>query len=322
VNASNVANGGPNAQVAAAHRGGTLYFPQPTGDAYTLGVVHLEPGVYPIDLMFYENGGGASVELFAAAGAHTSVNSSFSLVGDPGFAGVTPPTLEAPFASGGAGTSIPGWDVARRNGPNSLAAAITAMEAIIADPDNNPPDAYDIYQVVNFADDVDGGGNLGFPEPQVPFPGNVPGAGEDNFAIGALTTMTIHEEGDYRFTVLGDDGSRFRIHGTSGWTAGGIAQVDASGQGIIIPGCCADGWGMVHLTPGIYPVDLVWNEIGGGAYVSVRYDLNGVPIGLLGSTQTGFRAAGLQLVPEPSTYVLAVLGALGLAAGVRRRRRS
>jgi len=39
-------------------------------------------GWNPLRLVYFERGGGAEVELFAAQGTHTSFNSSFQLVGD------------------------------------------------------------------------------------------------------------------------------------------------------------------------------------------------------------------------------------------------
>ncbi|RIK74871.1 MAG: hypothetical protein DCC68_22265, partial [Planctomycetota bacterium] len=141
-------------------------------------------------------------------------------------------------------------------------------------------------------------------------------------AIGAATLLTVNQSGLYRFTVFGDDGSQFRLQGSSGWTAGGIAAVDAIGDGIFIGGCCADGFGEVFLNAGEqYIAQLIWNEIGGGAYVSVRYSIDGQGNFLLGSSADGSRPAGLELVPEPSSFVLAGFGLAGLFVGLRRRRK-
>lgn len=56
----------------------TLHAPQDT-----FGQIELEAGEYPIELLYFERGGGAEVELFAAQGSFTSFSASrFDLVGD------------------------------------------------------------------------------------------------------------------------------------------------------------------------------------------------------------------------------------------------
>lgn len=308
-----------------AHLGNLAMFSAPTGDTNTKAVAHLTPGVYGIEYMMYENGGGGHTELVAARGNRigedSNNNPNFRPIGAPAQGPtITPATVIAPFASAQAGSDIPGWDVVRKNGPNSIAAAIPAIEAIFADPLGQPNDGYEVRDTINYYDPEGGGGSIGVP--QVPFPGNTPAA-EDNFAIGAVTVLTANQTGTYRFTVLGDDGSQFRLQGSAGWTAGGIAAVDAFGDGIYIASCCSDGFGEVFLNAGEqYVAQLIWNEIGGGAYVSVRYSINGQGNFLLGSSADGSRQAGLQLVPEPSSFALAGFGAIGLLAAIRRRRRN
>ena len=48
----------------------------------TFGQITLEPGEHEIELIFFERGGGAEVELFAASGSFASFNSQFRLIGD------------------------------------------------------------------------------------------------------------------------------------------------------------------------------------------------------------------------------------------------
>jgi len=69
VNGSNIAN--------PAHRGDSLCFPNVTGAGETLGVARLLPGIYEVEFLSYERGGGAWTEVFAARGAKTSVDASF-----------------------------------------------------------------------------------------------------------------------------------------------------------------------------------------------------------------------------------------------------
>lgn len=53
-----------------------------SGPHNSLRQVFLTEGVHELSLLFFERGGGAEVELFAAAGLHSSFNSEFRLVGD------------------------------------------------------------------------------------------------------------------------------------------------------------------------------------------------------------------------------------------------
>lgn len=46
------------------------------------GTVNLTAGVHPLDLVFFENGGGASVELFAIPGTFNAFDAGMRLVGD------------------------------------------------------------------------------------------------------------------------------------------------------------------------------------------------------------------------------------------------
>ncbi len=47
------------------------------------GTVNLTAGTHEIDAVFFERGGGAAYELFAAPGTHNAFNANFDLVGDP-----------------------------------------------------------------------------------------------------------------------------------------------------------------------------------------------------------------------------------------------
>ncbi len=65
-------------------------FPSPRGPGDTFGVFNIaEPGPYQVRLVFYERGGGAELEFFAAQGSHSSFNSSFRLVGDTANGGLS-----------------------------------------------------------------------------------------------------------------------------------------------------------------------------------------------------------------------------------------
>lgn len=60
--------------------GSTLFsYPQPTNNRDTFGSLHLTAGYHDLELIYYEQGGGASVELFSAQGSYTSYNNHFEL---------------------------------------------------------------------------------------------------------------------------------------------------------------------------------------------------------------------------------------------------
>jgi hypothetical protein len=62
----------------------TSSYPNPRGPGDTLAVFNVtQPGLYNLRLVFYENGGGSELELFAARGNFSTFDSaSFDLVGD------------------------------------------------------------------------------------------------------------------------------------------------------------------------------------------------------------------------------------------------
>lgn len=66
-------------------------FPQPRAAADTLHTFNIDmPGLYRVRLVYYENGGGAEVEFFAAKGSYAAFNANaFRLVGDTANGGLT-----------------------------------------------------------------------------------------------------------------------------------------------------------------------------------------------------------------------------------------
>jgi len=233
--------------------------------------------------------------------------------------GADPINLPAPLPAVTPGTH---WEMTViRDGANNLGAAIQDLEDWWAG-----NGATNVTQknteVVNHEDSGGGGGSVRRP-PRELFPGDQPG-GENNFAIGAKGLLEIVQEGDYTFMVFGDDGSRFRLTDTSGWTASGIGSTIGTDDGFQVTGCCNDGLGQVHLTPGKYPTELIWNEQGGGAYVEVwaargsYTSFDSQAFFLLG--EAGTDALNMVHIPEPATLLVwSLLGALGLGAWRRRR---
>jgi hypothetical protein len=79
-------------------------YPDPRGPGDTLGTFYFSTaGDYPLDLVYYECGGGSEVELYAAQGSFGSWNATnFRLVGDVANGGLA---VQAPVVSGGGGTA-------------------------------------------------------------------------------------------------------------------------------------------------------------------------------------------------------------------------
>jgi hypothetical protein len=82
----------------------TMSFPNPRGPGDTLQTFSFPAaGDYSLDLIYYERGGGAEVELFAAPGTLGAWDASFQLVGDTANGGLA--IRSAPAGGGGGGGS-------------------------------------------------------------------------------------------------------------------------------------------------------------------------------------------------------------------------
>ncbi len=81
----------------------TMSYPDPRGPGDTLNTFYFTAaGDYPLDLIFYECGGGSEVELYAAQGSYGSWNAiNFRLVGDVANGGLA---VQSPVVSSGSGT--------------------------------------------------------------------------------------------------------------------------------------------------------------------------------------------------------------------------
>ena len=112
---SSAANGSAGNPAIPAHQGDGIYWTGGTTNSGTLGVVHLGPGDYNLELTYWEAAGGASVEVFAARGAKTAIDSTFQLVGNTAAGGLalvrdpdTYPSIQSFTANGGGSLFIHG----------------------------------------------------------------------------------------------------------------------------------------------------------------------------------------------------------------------
>ncbi len=290
------------------------------GSSDVFAKAQLTAGVHDIRVVNWEGAGGASIEVLAAAGDKTGFDTDFLPIGHKA-TGTVYSVVDDKI------DVMNGWSVVTiYDGANSLAAAIEDVESFWADPTSADNGSFVRADVINYFDpDNPGGGGHGFE--QTPFPGEVFGVDENSFAFGAKATINVTEAGEYTFMTLGDDGSRLRIPGTGDvWSVAG-ADVVAITDGFELGGCCHDAFGTVTLTEGEHDLELIWNEIGGGAYIGL-WAAQGTHTGFNNSFQLVGEGPvtwtddvdGLQMVPEPSTLAMLLgLAALGLFQ-IRRRK--
>ncbi len=174
----------------------------------------------------------------------------------------------------------------------------------------------------------------------VGFPAGTPA---DEFA-SLITGNFLLDDGDatpgesitLTFGLLSDDGHQFRVLGqdftaANDFSGDGVAAlVDVGGDMSLTADYFTgntNAFGLITLLEGTYGFESLMFEGGGGADQETWYALGD-------KTATGFDASfaplstslgteanqGWQLIPEPSTYVLALFGIAGLIGLVRRRK--
>ena len=109
----------------------TFSFPSPRGPGDTFATFNLAAGDYPVRLVFYECGGGAEVEFFAAAGSYSSFNAAFRLVGDTANGGLAAKSL--PTGNGGSLRPLIATDV-QSDMLNKASSAYVRLPFAVANP--------------------------------------------------------------------------------------------------------------------------------------------------------------------------------------------
>ncbi len=87
---------------------------------------------------------------------------------------------------------------------------------------------------------------------------------KDNTAVRFKTTITIEKEGVYKFYTRSDDGSILKVNNQL------VANNDGD-HGII------EKSGEISLKSGVYPLEVLWFNGGGGGWLDVYYETAGIP---------------------------------------------
>ncbi len=268
---------------------GQVFLEAPNNTGNALGVagvdfIDLDAGEHDIELIWYERGGGAFVELFAAQGDFEEfADGDFSPIGFAGSAGVQGTTPTVPD----------GWTVRTVDSVDGAALnSLADTEAALAEGDEIDSGTFD---VVAF-------GNAGRGDEPLD------GFGTDDFALEATGTIVVEEDGDYIFGFNSDDGGQLCITGADFTVFNENGNRTVSGDGECLDFDANTGnsntFGTTFLAAGEYEARHIMWERGGGdntaVSVSIGTDESGVSAAqLLGveanDIDTGV-AAGLQLV--------------------------
>lgn len=305
--------------------GDSLIFNDPTGNANLVGVANLPAGPQKIEVIWFEAGGGANVEVAAAKGDTTNL-ADFSIIGAPEMLAAVPGISNAVVTQ-----SLPGeYNMAAGNDTDSIENLADAVAALALSRTNGTETTI-LASRINHGDPDNGDGtqnwNRGSYGADSAFPIDDPagnGIDDNNFGIDVIGTLNIPASGTYYIGFNSDDGASLQIVGQN-WK--GIVS-DGTGHAAIAGDTLSNDWptgwsytvGEIDLLAGSYDFALTFFEWGGGGFFEM---FGGTVPGVYYVIEEGmgtFRVvpAGLELVPEPATLALLGLGALAL---VMRRKR-
>ncbi|HNQ91088.1 MAG TPA: hypothetical protein PKM73_20940 [Verrucomicrobiota bacterium] len=239
-----------NGQIAPGGIADTVTYQYGTGDSNTRAVITLAVGEYDLDFVFFEDGGGAFAELYAAKGEFINDDDAakWQLVGAH--------RVAVP------GVSAAGWSVACSapggTALNSVANAEAELVGVV--PVTGVPK-------IQYADPEAAGGT----QPDyLPFPTDT-AADDDDFAILGEAQLVIPVSGTYWFGFQGDDGGYLQIVGQT-WD-GIVATTDGNngkinGDRIQFDANTGDSrtMGAITLPAGTYTIRTLFWERGGGGY--------------------------------------------------------
>ncbi|HOX04642.1 MAG TPA: PA14 domain-containing protein [Candidatus Paceibacterota bacterium] len=276
----------------------TLVYQYGTGDANTRGVVSLAAGEYDLEFVWFEDGGGASVELYAAKGAVTCDSESkfFHLVG---YQPATPPVTFVDVGVSSAGWTVE-YDAPGGTGLNNIAeaeAALVGAQTVTG------------VNAINYRDPDDQGGAQSC---SAAFPQDTAGAADDDFAIRATAQLVIPVSGTYHFGFAGDDGGYLQIEGQT-WS--NIVETADSNSGVIngdriqfdVNTGNSRTIGAINLAAGTYTIRALFWERGGGAWFWVFGGQPGTGYGVLTANNSPIVSdVGVSIAPCTPRPIIAI----------------
>ena len=181
----------------------TVYFPSGTGDSNTRAVVHLVPGIYNLEFVQWEGGGGFFYQASAAKGffLKDADTNTWSAIGNTTTRD-TPIPYPSIVGDWTVESTLPGATV------GSIASAKSSIDAAVA---TDAAAATSTWPVINFTDP--GFGGTGRIAGDSPWPRDTSGVDDNNYAMRMTATLRIPEDGNYLFGFQGDDGSELTIGG-------------------------------------------------------------------------------------------------------------
>lgn len=222
-----VAVGGPGSIDAVQQN--LIFYPVGTGDVNTRGMIHLKAGVYHLEYVTWEGGGGFWYQVSYAKGFFPN-NEDTTAWRPVGFTATQSTALTYPVM-------VNNWTVLSTP-PNStiggtLAGADAAVDAAVA---ADAAAATSSWPAINFQDpEVPStsrlAGDSPWPRNTVADPENAITGDDDNFAMRVSGTVRIAQAGNYVFGYQGDDGSKLTIGGAHGGFSSLVEN--ATGAGVI-----------------------------------------------------------------------------------------
>ncbi|HEV8543537.1 MAG TPA: hypothetical protein VGR78_14165, partial [Verrucomicrobiae bacterium] len=295
----------------------TVLEPAPTGDSNTRGVYHLKKGVYRIEFIWYENGGGDNAELYATKGAfvNDADTSNWRLVGDP-----TPSETLTLL-----GVDTNGWTVISSdpNGATQLNSFADADAALAATGGGAKQ-----YDVLNVGDPDTNAGVLAFPKNT--------SADDNDYALKATATLVVPADGKYLIGFDTDDGGRVQVVGQTfeGIVENLTGMSVLAGDSVVCDFETGDSGttATITLKKGNYQIVAGEFERGGGSFLRVsgasvpvnNVNANQIPALAKGAAGTSFSTIqGLQLTSaatgvdnggdKPALTIKAVTGGLSIS---------
>jgi hypothetical protein len=283
----------------------TLWHEQGGGDSNIRAVAYFpSAGDYELELVHMESTGGSNLEVFYAPGVNfiEQDTAAWQLIGE--VAALTP-TLPATIAnstpSEGAGWGIHLAKPASGQVGNFATALATLQDA------GTGSHFRAQYATLNLAEpDYPGPGGLFAGNDAVP--GEVPGVGDDDFAVHARTRIQITTGGLHTFAIRGSEAFAFRIKGQQWLAVANNAALDPTSNHscIMWPAVGGNGpvdslaRGLINLAAGYYDVELVTFERNGDFHMEVYAvpgDYLGVTLATPGTPEYAAAPSGTNLAP-------------------------